>query len=158
MPLHTTILFIVITAIFHCLTKFPLTPLSTKCSQPTRISQSRVNWMRKVYRISSFPLDNLVFGNCIIISNLASILLKCPLHSSECKISKQEKYLSSVYGRLKNLRLFPMGILWAYWWQWMFMHCNICWCNFADAPYLSLPPVFFIIPNSREQITQCGHL
>ena len=74
MPLQTTILFIVITAIFHCLTSFPLTLLTTKCSQPIFISQSRVNWMRKVYHISSFLLDNQIFRNCIIISNIGRYL------------------------------------------------------------------------------------
>ena len=74
------------------------------------------------------------------------------------KLEHLEKYLPSVYGNVKILRLFPIGILWAYWWQLMFVQCTICCCNFADAPYLSLWPVSFIIPNSREQITQCSLL
>ena len=75
-PLHTTILFIIITAIFHCLTPFPLGPLSTACSQSICISQSRVNWKWKVYHISSFLLYNQIFRNCIVISNTGQYLAK----------------------------------------------------------------------------------
>ena len=63
---------------YHCnlplLTWFPLTSFSTKCSQPICISQSRVNWLRKIYHISSFPLDNQIFRNCSVISNISQYL------------------------------------------------------------------------------------
>ena len=53
--------------------------------------------MRKVYHIKAFLLTIKFSGIASLQAILADILLKSPLHSLECKISKQKIFTFSLW-------------------------------------------------------------